>query len=497
MSSNANKELTSNDLILQMLKAKPKLKKSIEQQDSESLNTMDYYKEDGSNKNSLIDEAKANNILLHNPNKNGKTLKTENDKEKNDISTQLNRTNKNLILNQNSQRKKSAANIQKILNNPKTPKDSHSLCSNCNLNFGLTFRICSKCKKFFCKNCFYNLNNSNNNKDFHENNLEQNKHEKICFFCKNNINSNTNNKNAKFYMNKKLEPLDSLSEDEIVEKKIMNKTKKKNTKNEIKIKPLKDMFNEYEELLNKINDSKIEIDIKKNICMNIIQMIKKAIEIEYNKNLTKLNELCIKINKIKEDINSIINNQNNIYENEVELQINIDTFKSTLNSFYKIFDNFNSKILSRTIFRGFKLYESSNILINQSDTYFMKNKEILTDLPFGNVYLKIDRFMNNYKNYLNFSTLIKQKTKINSDLSFNNSFQNDVLINKSRFVVNMIINNKVIRLNKNMRDNSNINLSYESSEEENKLLFNKDKYSNNNYKVKDFNAKVIISEIIL
>jgi len=298
-------------------------------------------------------------------------------------------------------------------------------------------------------------------------------------------------------MNKKLEPLDSLSEDEIVEKKIMNKTKKKNTKNEIKIKSLKDMFNEYEELLNKINDSKIEIDIKKNICMNILQMIKKAIEIEYNKNLTKLNELCIKINKIKEDINSIINNQNNIYENEVELQINIDTFKSTLNSFYKIFDNFNSKILSRTIFRGFKLYESSNILINQSDTYFMKNKEILTDLPFGNVYLKIDRFMNNYKNYLNFSTLIKQKTKINSDLSFNNSFQNDVLINKSRFVVNMIINNKVIRLNKNMRDNSNINLSYESSEEENKLLFNKDKYSNNNYKVKDFNAKVIISEIIL
>ena len=298
-------------------------------------------------------------------------------------------------------------------------------------------------------------------------------------------------------MNKKLEPLDSLSEDEIVEKKIMNKTKKKNTKNEIKIKSLKDMFNEYEELLNKINDSKIEIDIKKNICMNILQMIKKAIEIEYNKNLTKLNELFIKINKIKEDINSIINNQNNIYENEVELQINIDTFKSTLNSFYKIFDNFNSKILSRTIFRGFKLYESSNILINQSDTYFMKNKEILTDLPFGNVYLKIDRFMNNYKNYLNFSTLIKQKTKINSDLSFNNSFQNDVLINKSRFVVNMIINNKVIRLNKNMRDNSNINLSYESSEEENKLLFNKDKYSNNNYKVKEFNAKVIISEIIL
>ena len=29
-----------------MIKAKPKIKKSIEQQDSESLNTMDYYKEE-------------------------------------------------------------------------------------------------------------------------------------------------------------------------------------------------------------------------------------------------------------------------------------------------------------------------------------------------------------------------------------------------------------------------------------------------------------------
>ena len=79
MSSNRTKEQNSNDLILQMLKAKPKLKKSIEQQDSESLNTMDYYKEEGSNKNSLIDEMKANNILLHNANKNEKKIiKTEN-----------------------------------------------------------------------------------------------------------------------------------------------------------------------------------------------------------------------------------------------------------------------------------------------------------------------------------------------------------------------------------------------------------------------------------
>ena len=64
MSTPANKTYTSNDLILQMLKVKPKMKKTIEQIDSESLNTMDYYKEDSSTKNSLIEESKINNNLL-------------------------------------------------------------------------------------------------------------------------------------------------------------------------------------------------------------------------------------------------------------------------------------------------------------------------------------------------------------------------------------------------------------------------------------------------
>ena len=496
MTTNRTKEQNSNDLILQMLKAKPKLKKSIEQQDSESLNTMDYYKEEGSNKNSLIDEMKTNNILLPNMNKNEKKIiKTENK----DLSMQLNKSNKDIILNPNSHRKKSALNIQKYINIPKTPKDSKNICSNCNLNLGLSYRICPKCKKFFCKNCFYNLNNKDNNyiNDISKEQENKNKTEKICCFCKNyNINNNNinNYKNKKHNMNKKLEPLDSFSEDEmkfILEK----KENKKINKNENKMKSLKEQYNEYEEFSNKINETKKEIEIKKNICINILQMIKRAIEVEYEKNQNKLKELSIKLNKIKEDLNKMIN-LNNAFDNEVEMQINLDTYKNTLNSYSKIFDNYYQKILSRTIFRGFKLYESSNILINQSDIYFMKYKEIMTDFPFGNVYLKIDRFTNNYKNYLNFSTLIKQRNKVNSDMSFDHSYKNEIN-NKSRFIVNMIINNKVIRLNKSTKDNNDINISYESSEEENQLLFSKDKFNTNNYKVKDFNAKVIISEIIL
>ena len=80
-------------------------------------------------------------------------------------------------------------------------------------------------------------------------------------------------------------------------------------------------------------------------------------------------------------------------------------------------------MISRPLFRGYKSFESNNILINYSDSYYMKNKEILSDLPFGNVYIKIDRYTNNYVNYLNFSILIKQNDKTPSDDTINSSFQ--------------------------------------------------------------------------
>ena len=111
-------------------------------------------------------------------------------------------------------------------------------------------------------------------------------------------------------MSKNLEPLDSLSDDEMRNLMEKSKTNRKN-KSLGKMKSLKEQFNIYEEFLNKINDSKNEIEIKKNICMNILQMMKKAVEIEYNKNLNRLNELSLKLNKIKEDLNKKINNPEN------------------------------------------------------------------------------------------------------------------------------------------------------------------------------------------
>ena len=502
MSTNLDNEYASDNLISQAVKAKPRIKKSSEQQqDNDSLNTMDYYRDDSSNKNSLIDELKSSNKLLFDPNKIEQTPESEiQSKKKDSIPLQKNmNTNKddNMDINIHSKRKNST-------NNPKTQKtlnEMHKICSKCYTDVGNSNLICIKCKNIFCKKCFKGNYGKNlyNNKDNNDNNKEQDlteKNEKICQYCRNN---SINNKNKNEIKKKILEPLDSMPENEISVLTERNNDKSRvNTRNksEGKIKSLKDKLNEYEEFLNKINDCRIEVEFKKNICMNILQMIKKAIEIEYDKYLNKLNELSTKINKIKEDINQKINNSNKVFKNEVEIQINIDTYKNTLNGFSKIFDNYSQKIISRPIFRGYKLYESSNILINQSEIYYMKNKEILSDLPFGNVYLKIDKFTNNFINYINFTAIIKPKNKSNSTDTNNNNAQNEIN-KKSRFIVNMIVNNKMIRLNKTNKDNNDTNLNYECSEEENRILLIKEKNNLNISKTKKFNVKVIISEIIL
>ena len=501
MSTDSNDDFKNLTLISQVIKAKQKLNKEKEQNDTESLNTMDYYKDDSSNKNSLIDESKTNNKLLFDSNKKEEINKTsDNIKNKKDFSLKKNNNeNINKIESKNndiknrkySTKNKKPQNIQEGIN------EIHNICSRCHCDLGNNYTSCIKCKNIFCKKCLKGKYGKNiyNNTNINDNNKEQDLTEnRICQFCRNNANSNKCKKN---FMNIMLEPMDSVSEAETKYSTETNNINININKNEEKIKLLKEELNEYEDFLNKINDSKIEIEIKKNINMNILQMIKKAIEIEYNKNLNKLNELSLKVNKIKEDINNKINNHHIVYNNEVELQINLDTYKNTLNGFLKIFDNYNKSIISKPIFRGYKLYESNNILINQSEIYFMNVKEILTDLPFGKVYLKIDRYTNNYINYLNFSTFIKPKNNLNSNNIMNTSFQNETN-KKQRFIVNMIVNNKIIKLNKTNKDNNNndMNLNYESTEEENRILFSKDKNNYNN-RSKNFSVKVIISEIFL
>ena len=502
MSTAISTKHNSNDLINVMIKMKPKLKNSIEQMETESLNTMDYYKEDSSNKNSLIDEANLSNKLIYNPNKNKpKERNNKNTSKINRASFTINKSYRNIHKSSNLIKTIKDKDLHKKIKNVPIYSNKIKTCNKCNEKLEANSKNCLNCKKIFCKNCFKGSNrNLDNNSDDNEN-YEQNFNvENICHSCKTNFNSNKNNntmKNTrnKFYIKNKFEPLDTYCENDMENFGICRFKTIANDFNKEKIKNLEEQYKEYENFLNQIEERKKEIEIKRDISLNILAMIKKAIDYEFERNMKKLNEFQMKLNKIKNDIKEKINKN---YQNEIELQINIDISKNTLKNFIKNFEKYNQIVISRPLFRGYKSFESNNILINYSESYYMKNKEILSDLPFGNVYIKIDRYTNNYVNYLNFSILIKQNDKTPSDDTINSSFQSFVN-NKSRFVVNMIVNNKVIRLIKTNKDNNDTTLSYESSEEENKILFCKDKLNNTGGIIKknNFNIKVIITEVML
>ena len=492
-----------NDLINAMIKMKPKLKNSIEQMEKESLNTMDYYKEDSSNKNSLIDEANLSNKLIYNPNKNKpKERNNKNTSKINRASFTINKSYRNIHKSSNLIKTIKDKELHKKIKNVPIYSNKIKTCNKCSEKLEANSKNCLNCKKIFCKNCFKGNSNRNldNNSDDNEN-YEQNFNvENICHSCKTIFNSNKNNntmKNTrnKFYIKNKFEPLDTYCENDMENLGICRSKTIANDFNKEKIKNLEEQYKEYENFMNQIEERKKEIEIKRDISLNILAMIKKAVDYEFERNIKKLNEFQMKLNKIKNEIKEKINKN---YQNEIELQINIDISKNTLKNFNKNFEKYNQIVISRPLFRGYKSFESNNILINYSESYYMKNKEILSDLPFGNVYIKIDRYTNNYVNYLNFSILIKQNDKTPSDDTINSSFQSFVN-NKSRFVVNMIVNNKVIRLIKTNKDNNDTTLSYESSEEENKILFCKDKLNNTGGIIKknNFNIKVIITEVML
>ena len=102
MSSNTNHIESETDITLnKILKAKPKLKNSIEQQDSESLNTMDYYKEDSSiNKNDSNDSDSSIEQRSENEKKSSKVHKKKHkDKKEKESSKQRNKKEKKYYIN--------------------------------------------------------------------------------------------------------------------------------------------------------------------------------------------------------------------------------------------------------------------------------------------------------------------------------------------------------------------------------------------------------------
>ena len=493
MCSHQNKKLSDNDLLLsKAFETLPLYKKTSEQQDNESLNTMDYYKEENSSRNQKIDE---NNLFF------SKKLSNQNKKINSIRNTNLsfvinkNKSNKNTInLYENIDIERTKPffvnkNEKNVLKRFEDMKVDNDYCSRCNSEIEYITKVCRHCLKPLCRKCLKLIFNRNldNNDDI--DNFDQNLiNEKICPNCRNlnTINdfiiskAKTLNKTISTFK----EPLDTELDD-------TSSTQYKEEQNSVLLKDLEEQFNEYDFLVQKIEEKKKEIEIKKKININILNMIQKSIENEYDTNLKKLNEISFKLKKLRNTINDKNNKikRETNYNNSSDLQNLIRKFRNTINAFSKHYEKLEQKISTKSKPKAYKFYESKSLNVNIADTYNMKNTEVISNQYIGKASIKIQRFINNYVNYLNFSVLVQ---KDNKNMENNNK-------NKSILFVHMVINNQLIQLFKTNKDNNKLSLNYECSLEESKAFLSKSHANKNKDYIKkdEFDVKLIITELFL
>jgi hypothetical protein len=381
-------------------------------------------------------------------------------------------------------------NVQKRLENSKTCND---YCCRCKAEIGASTKACPYCLNPFCLNCLKQIFNRNldNNDDL--DNFDQDVvNEKVCPNCRNLLSINNfvilkNKKKSSPSLTQSLnEPMDSFLDS------INNlNTPRKNNENSVIIKELTDESNEYDTLMKKISQKKKEIETKKTIGINNLQTMIKAIEYEFKLSMNKLDEMFEKLKKIKESIDQRkikMEQQQRSDSNSISQEKKIiGKCKNIINNFYQNYDKLNQKIILKSKEKAYKIHESNPLTINIAETYCMKYKNVIENNNIGSVYFKIERFVNSYVNYLDFSVLIKQNEKEND------SKDNKI---KSKYIVNLEINDQLIKLNKSNKDENKSCLNYENIMQENKALISKN-LCNSDVKNKKLNIKVIISELFL
>ena len=487
---NLNNMISDKDFYVSKMIESSLKSRMNEPQDSESLNTMEYYNEDTINKKPSTEE----NMFISNKLYNIKKKISSSINEDSSNKSMLNKTYNGISFLSNKTGncertnsffvKKNEKNVQKRIKEKETTND---YCIRCKEEIEFSSKACPHCLKPFCRKCLKIIFNRNlDNNDDIDNFDQDTINEKMCPNCrslvaiKDYVIIDKNKKNFQTFEPKLTETLDNYS---------FTDDKNDNNQASLLSRELEEQYNEYDLFLNKIEQKKKELENKKNLNINILQMIQKVIEYEFNQNINKLNEMIDKLKKIQKTINQKRNNfsqQQNTIDNNLEMQKNYDTYQNTIKIFSKNYEKFNQKIISKSKQKAYNFHESKSLLINISDTYYMKYTEILSNSHIGNAFIKIERYINGYANCLNFSVLIKQNDKD----SKNNK--------KSKFVVNMIINDKLIKLNKTNKDDNKLCLNYECSMEENILLFSKNNNLGNKIIKKDeLNIKVIITELFI
>lgn len=493
------KKNSTNDLISKMLETFPKSKKSVEQQDNESLNTMDYYKEESASKNNLIDENKYlskklkkqslvinSRAITQNPNLQKTNINTYDNNNLGGLYKEISfAKTKSFYLNNNGK------NVQKRFEDMKINND---YCSRCNSEIEYSTKICRFCFNPICRKCLKDIFNRNLDNNEDRDNFDQNLvNKRKCPNCRHLtaindyvvIKRNIKDDSGKTYITY-TEPSDSpINEDSI-------SIENRDEKGESIFKELDDKYMEYDLLLKQIEEKKKELEIKKNLNMNIIQILQRTVEYEYNFNVNKLEEISMKIKNLQNFIIKQKNNSKTNFNDTSNLQNIFLKYKKSMNIFLKNLEKINQKISLKSKPKSFQNYESNTLSINLSETYYMKKKEIFSNDNIGKAFIKVDRFVNNYLNCLNFSVSIQQ-----DDKHIHNS-ANDNIANKSKFVVHLVINNKLIKLTKDNKDNNKSCLNYDGSLEESQVFNSKNQKSDiNNNKNEKFDVKLIITELFL
>lgn len=465
----------------------------IEQQDNDSINTMDYYKEEYSSKTKILEEKK---IIEKNLNKIPSNINSKIINDNQHIKVIFNKKNGikksrglyngiKFKVNSPVLTNKIGKNFQK---NFEDKKGNSNYCCRCNSKIEYAAKVCPHCLKPFCKKCLKEIFNRNLDNNEEQDNFDHNLlNEKKCPNCRNLASLNdffilkSNNKNKT--VNLTSNQFDSESDNNNC---LTSRNKKESNKT---LKDLEEQSKDYNLFLKKIEEKKKELEIRKNLNINILQMLQKSIEYEYNLNISKLNQISSKLQTIQKVLTDKWNkiSQNKNFNNDNELQNLFFKFKKALNSISQNYEIFNKKIELKSRPKTYKVYESKSLLLYSEDTYCMKNTEILSNPQVGNVYIKVERFVNGYVNCLNFAVSIFQENK----KSGNN--------NKSKFAVHLVVDNKLIKLNRADKDNNNLYLNYDCSLEESQVFMEKSysNGSNNLIKKDNFNVRVFITELFL
>ena len=469
MSNNKFQKTNTNGFLDKIIQNIPKPKRTVEQQDNESLNTMDYYKEENTSRNNkLIENKFISKVKTKQTNEINSKKKVAcpnpSYKERSPISNQnLGGLYEEIKFARNNsffENNKKEENVEKRFG---TMKQNNDYCIKCNSEIEFPNHFCPHCFKPFCKNCIKrifkrNLDN-NNDKDIYGQKLINNS---FCPNCRNSIYINDIARNGSASLNNYNFDLSKSYEQPFFGENNFINSQKILEQKEFINKEFNEQNQEYDLLLKKIDKKKREIEIKKNLNMNLIQIIQKSIETEYNYNLNKLNEMSLKIQKIKDSIKNrenLINSQN--YFNNAEMTNLVEKLLKVMNTISKNYQKLEQKIVLKSKPKAYKVYEANPIRINFAETYYMKEKEFFCSKNIGNAYIKIDRFVNNYTNCLNFSVSIKKNE--NNSQKNNPTKNNTNLDNKSKYAIYMIVNNKLIKLNKNIKDNNKSSLNYEGS----------------------------------